>query len=102
MIKSKYHVTSHCVVKLSCDVCMCHVQEGCNLDARNVVPGFTPLHTAACEGYTRVIERLIGYGADLNATDDASNTALSVVIGNRGVMREASHDCPQIQQVHVV
>lgn len=93
-------MTTHYVAKLSCDVHVSvHVQKGCNLDARNVAPGFTPLHTAACEGYTRVIERLIGYGADLNATDHDTNTPLSVVVGNRGVMREASRDCPQIQKV---
>ena len=59
----------------------------------------TPLHLAAQEGYTRVIERLIGYGADPNMTDVSGNTPLSDVIRNRGIIKTPSEDSPQTLQV---
>ena len=59
----------------------------------------TPLHLAAHEGYTRVIERLIGYGADPNMTDVSGNTPLSDVIRNRGIIKTPSEDSPQTLQV---
>ena len=59
----------------------------------------TPLHLAVHGGYTRVIERLIGYGADPNMTDVSGNTPLSDVIRNRGIIKTPSEDSPQTLQV---
>ena len=61
----------------------------------------TPLHLAAQEGYTRVIERLIGYGADPNMTDVSGNTPLSDVIRNRGIIKTPSEDSPLTLQVTI-
>ena len=70
-----------------------------DLNATNAVPMQTSLHIAAHEGYTRVIERLIGYGADPNMSDMSGNTPLSDVIRNRGVIKTPSEDSPQPLQV---
>ena len=70
------------------------LQENCNLNTTTVELQ-TPLHIAAREGYTRVIERLIGYGADPNTTDKNNNTPLSDVIKNRAVITTSSEDSPQ-------
>ena len=78
--------------------CVC-LQENCNLNATNTVPMQTALHIAAHEGYTRVIERLIGYGADPNVSDMSGNTPLSDVIRNRAVITTPSEDSPQTLQV---
>ena len=59
----------------------------------------TPLHLAAHEGYTRIIERLIGYGADPNVADTDGNTPLNVVIANSDTVKAPSDDCPQTQKV---
>ena len=75
------------------------LQEDCNLNATNAVPMHTALHIAAHEGYTRVIERLIGYGADPNVSDMSGNTPLSDVIRNRAVITTPSEDSPQTLQV---
>ena len=73
-----------------------YLQENCNLNATNAMALQTPLHLAAQEGYTRVIERLIGYGADPNLS---GNTPLSDVIRNRGIIKTPSEDSPQTLQV---
>ncbi|KAH8433152.1 ankyrin repeat domain-containing protein [Aspergillus melleus] len=39
--------------------------------------GFTPLQYAACKGYTRVVQYLIGIGADINSYSDLGVSALS-------------------------
>ena len=75
-----------------------HLQENCDLNTKTVNM-LTPLHIAAHEGCTRVIERLIGYGADPNIPDNNGNTPLSDVIRNRGVIKTPSEDSPQIEQV---
>jgi E3 ubiquitin-protein ligase mind-bomb len=81
-------------------VCLLAAMENCNLNATNAMALQTPLHLAAQEGYTRVIERLIGYGADPNMTDVSGNTPLSDVIRNRGIIKTPSEDSPQTLQIN--
>ena len=61
----------------------------------------TPLHIAAHEGHTAVLERLVGYGADLNAEVEDGNTALHLIIALKK-MRPLSQDTPHLLKVRPV
>ena len=59
----------------------------------------TPLHCASIEGYGTIIEALVGYGADLNATDMEDNTALHILLIKK-VGKPPNEDLtPQIMKV---
>ena len=60
--------------------------------------GLTPLHIAAHEGYPVMVERLVGYGADLNSTSSEGNTPLHLTLGRRS-MAAPSALCPHILEV---
>ena len=47
--------------------------------------GLTPLHLAAHGGHTAMVERLVGYGADLNAATSQGNTALHLTLVRRNM-----------------
>ena len=40
----------------------------------------TPLHMAIMRGKSRIVEHLVGYGADLNAVDSDEDTPLHLVL----------------------
>lgn len=42
--------------------------------------GYTPLLIAIIRGYCPIIEKLVGFGANLNAKDDGGNTALHLLL----------------------
>ncbi len=73
------------------------LQESCDIDARTDQL-YTPLHAAAIKGYVRIIERLVGYGADLNIADSDGDTALHLTLG-RDNMASPSQDTPEIVKV---
>lgn len=56
-----------------------HTQRTTDINVRNDQRR-TPLHTAVIEGYPRVIEKLVGYGAELNAVEDEGNTPLHITL----------------------
>lgn len=54
------------------------LQNSCDINAENDMKR-TALHVAAIEGNCNVIEKLVGFGADLNRVDKDGNTPLHVV-----------------------
>ena len=58
----------------------------------------TALHLAVHEGHTKMVERLVGYGADLNCTTEEGNTPLHLALG-RNTMLPPSHLTPEIMKV---
>lgn len=72
-------------------------QGSCNVNIRTS-ESLTPLHIAAHEGHSAVVELLVGYGADLNATADNGNTPLHLVLA-RTNMKPLNTNTPYLMQV---
>lgn len=83
--------TFSCVVVSSC------LQPNCDINAKDD-SGLTALHIAVHEGHTKMVERLVGYGADLNCTTEEGNTPLHLTLG-RNTMLPPSHLTPEIMKV---
>ena len=58
----------------------------------------TALHLAVHQGNTRIVERLVGYGIDLNAQDSDGDTALHIAL-IRDSVDSLSSDTPQLRKV---
>ena len=71
--------------------------KGCDLNLKNDLQQ-TALHTSSHEGHSHVIERLVGYGIDINAQDSNGNTALHMVLMKKSA-RPLSHRTPQMNKV---
>ena len=69
----------------------------CNLNACTN-EGQTALHLAVYESYYRIVERLIGYGVDLNTQDENGDTPLHIAI-SRASMKTVPADTPQLKKV---
>ena len=74
------------------------MQPSCQVDRRTSDKGLTALHMAVNEGYTAVVELLVGYGADMNATVENGSTALHMVLALKK-MKPLSPDTPHLKQV---
>ena len=59
----------------------------------------TPLHCSSIEGYGTIIEALVGYGADLNATDLEGNTVLHIILIKKNGKPPSEELTPQIMKV---
>lgn len=67
------------------------LQPFCNIDSRTG-GSCTALHIAAIQGHLGIIEKLVGYGADLNATISSSgDTPLHLVLIKCGDVEFSSH-----------
>ena len=55
-----------------------HVKPQCNLNVQTPVSKRTPLHAAVMKGNCILVERLVGYGADLNIQDHEMATPLHI------------------------
>ena len=55
-----------------------YMQPECNIEAR-LCYGHTPLLGAILNGHSRIIERLVGYGADIHAQNENKDTALHLL-----------------------
>ena len=58
----------------------------------------TALYLAVHQGKSRIVERLVGYGIDLNARDRNGNTPLHVAL-DRETEDSLSSDTPQLKKV---
>lgn len=73
------------------------LQPQCDIDARTK-NRLTALHIAVHEGHVKVVERLVGFGADLNITTADGNTVLHLALG-RNTMATPTEDSPKIKAV---
>ena len=56
------------------------------------------LHLAVHQGHTRIVERLVGFGIDLNLRDEDGDTALHVALSRRSA-DALSMETPQLKKV---
>ena len=63
---------------------------------------FHALHFGCIEGYSRVIERLVGYGADVMALDVKKLTPLHFVMVTKDKMKPLSEWTPHLNQVRYI
>ena len=67
------------------------------VDAR-AETGHTPLHGALMKNHSRLVELLIGYGADPTIADGDNDTSLHVALSNEN-MEHPSDDTPELNKV---
>lgn len=58
----------------------------------------TALHLAVHQGHSRIVERLVGFGIDINAIDRNGDTALHTAL-IRDAVDALSADTPQLKKV---
>ena len=92
-----YSTCQQATVHLYMYIRTCISSQGCDLNLRNNVQR-TALHVSAMESHCRVMEHLVGYGADMNAQDKDGNTALHITLINKKNSTSISHDTPQMKQ----
>ena len=62
--------------------------------------GHSALHLAVNQGHTRIVERLVGFGIDLDLQDNDGDTALhDALILSRGSAVILSEETPQLKKV---
>ena len=74
------------------------IQSTCDLNARNHLNLTTPLRLAAEREHSRIVEALVGYGADVNLACSDGHTPLHVVTTNKD-MEKPTPQSPQLQIV---
>lgn len=60
--------------------------------------GQTALHVSVIQGHARIVERLVGYGIDLNLQDNDGDTALHIALSSQAV-DVLSAETPQLKKV---
>ena len=69
------------------------------MDAR-ADTGHTPLHGAIMKNHSRLVELLIGYGADPTLAENDGATVLHLVLNNED-MEAPTDDTPELNKVRV-
>ena len=62
--------------------------------------GQTALHISVHQGHARIVERLVGYGIDLNLKDVNGDTALHTALSTQMIV-VLSPETPQLKKVRV-
>ena len=75
-------------------------QRECDIDARNDL-GQTALHMALLNGRSKLVERLIGYGASIHTVDADGNGTLHMIL-TRETMEAPTIDTPQLKKVTAI
>ena len=73
------------------------LQDLCELNAKTNM-NQTALHLAVHQGSTKIVERLVGYGADLNVPDSDGDTLLHIALA-KDTVDTLSADTPQLKKV---
>ena len=60
--------------------------------------GQTALHIAVHQGHARIVERLVGFGINLNMQDSDGDTALHIAL-SRDTTDALSAETPQLKKV---
>ena len=81
-------------------MCCIYIQPRCEINALTK-SRLTALHIAVHEGHVKVVERLVGFGADLNMTTDDGNTPLHLALG-RNNMTSPTDGSPRIKAVRIL
>ena len=76
------------------------LQTTCNLNAKNNLKQLTPLRLAVEREHSRILEVLVGYGADLNMACSDGHTPLHVVTTNKD-MKKPTPQTQQLQRVRI-
>ncbi len=63
--------------------------------------GQTALHLAVHQGHARIVERLVGFGVDLNIQDGDGDTALHIAVLKETV-DNLTAETPQLKKVGVI
>ena len=84
---------------LTTSKCYLPPQPSCDVNIK-VPEELTALHIAAHKGHTLMVERLVGYAADINAADSDGNTPLHLALGCR-TMATPSTLSPRILEVEL-
>ena len=63
--------------------------------------GQTALFIAVHQGYTRIVEKLVGFGADLNISDKDGDTALHLAMV-RETIALITAETPEIDKVQFI
>ena len=61
--------------------------------------GHSALHLAVDQGYTRIVERLVGFGIDLDLQDSDGDTALHIALSKPSA-DVLSAETPQLKKVY--
>ena len=69
----------------------------CDLNAKTN-QGQTALHLAVHQGHARIIERLVGFGVDMNILDSDGDTALHMAVVKETV-DNLTQETPQLKKV---
>ena len=106
----QHHSCGVYILKISATKCIClyslnsvpslTLQPQCDINALTKTR-LTALHLAVHEGHVKVVERLVGFGADLNITTSDGNTALHLALG-RNTMTTPTEESPKIKAVRSV
>ena len=75
-------------------------QTTCNLNAKNYLKQMTPLRLAVSREHSRMVEVLVGYGADVNTACSDGHTPLHVVTTNKD-MKKPTPKTQQLQRVRI-
>ena len=59
----------------------------------------TALHLSVHQGHARIVERLVGFGIDLNLQDSDGDTALHIAL-SRETADTLSSETPQLKKVY--
>ena len=76
----------------------CFIQPKCNINSVDNQKR-TALHLAIIRGHVATIEKLVGYGIDINITSSIGNTALHETL-RLSNMAMPSSCTPEIKKVH--
>ena len=60
--------------------------------------GQTALHLAVHQGHARIVERLVGFGINLNLQDSDGDTAVHIAL-SRDTAKPLSAETPQLKKV---
>jgi ankyrin repeat protein len=72
-------------------------QEFCNIDGVTNM-GQSALHLAVHQGHARIVERLVGFGINLNLQDSDGDTALHIAL-SRDTAKTLSAETHQLKKV---
>ena len=63
--------------------------------------GQSALHLAVHQGHARIVERLVGFGINLNLQDNDGDTALHIAL-SRDTAKTLSAETPQLKKVELL